>query len=94
MSGTEATIKTPTLSLVLAAAVLVGAAFVMSSPLAAWLVAIPLGIVVLESTIMLHYATRVARTASQAVDEQRLRLAADDDVRHALAEAARKGEQE
>ena len=94
MAATEATIATPTLSLVLAAAVLVAVAYVTHSPLPAWLAAIPIAVVVLEGLIMLRYATRVAQTASQAVEEQRQRLAADDEVRHALAEAARKGEQE
>lgn len=88
MTGTEATVVTPTLSLVLGSAVLVAAAYVSAMPV--WLAIVPLGIVAVEGVIMLGYATRVARTASQAVEEQRLRLAAYDDVHHALAKAARK----
>lgn len=92
MAATEATVVTPTLSLVLGSGVLVAAAYV-STTVPAWLAVIPLGIVVVEGVIMLGYATRVARTASRAVEEQRLRLAAGDDVRKALADAARKGDQ-
>ena len=86
MATAEATLKTPTLSLVLSAAVLGAAAYFAELP--GWLLLVPLSLVLAEGAIMLRYAIAVAQTASQAIEEQRRRLALDDDVRQALARAA------
>ena len=93
MAATEATIKTPTLSLVLAGGVVVAASYLVPS-VPVWLAAFPLLVVVLEGVAMLLYGIRVARTAARAVEEQSQRLARDDDVRRAPAQAAPKGDRQ